>query len=207
MRRSVAGQFIGCQLISKTDGGPVTTGTTTVYITGNAGTQGAGSVGSGVCTHEGNGFWTYAPSAAETNFTQVGFTFVNSAAVNATVQTYPMDYNASGQVAIGTNNDKTGYTVAAGGIPVGAFAAGAITDAATAVDAETAIANAVKAIVVESQGSYTLQQALSIILSVVAGITADGGATIKTPNGVATRVTATVNGSNERTAMSVSPSA
>ena len=101
--------------------------------------------------------------------------------------------------------NKTGYTLAAGGIPVGAFSAGAITDAATAADMETAIANAVLAGVVETQGSYTLKQALSICLAVLAGVTADGGATIKTPNGAATRVSATVNASNERTAMTVTP--
>lgn len=327
MRRNVAGQSIGVQLVSKTDGSPVTSGTTTVYVTGDAGTQAAGSVGSGACTHEGNGFWTYAPAQAETNYTHVAFTFTNTSAVNTTVQVWPLAYGASGQmtavelaadqavnvtkvggttqtagdlaamitavddfvdtevaailaavdtevgaikaktdnlpaspastgdiptaaaiadavwdeataghVVAGTTgaalmadpagvttllsriasaltitagkvdvNDKTGFTIAAGGIPVGAFAAGAITDAATAADMETAIANAVRDLVVESQGSYTLKQALSIILAVVAGVTADGGATIKTPNGVATRVAATVNGSNERTGMVLSP--
>lgn len=327
MRRNVAGQSIGVQLVSKTDGTPVTSGTTTVYVTGDAGTQGAGSVGAGACTHEGNGFWTYAPAQAETNYTHVAFTFTNTSAVNATVQVWPLAYGANGQmtavelavdqavnvtkvggttqtagdlaamitavddfvdtevaailaavdtevgaikaktdnlpaapaatgdiptaaaiadavwdeataghVGAGTTgaaltadpagvttllsriasaltitagkvdvNDKTGFTIAAGGIPVGAFAAGAITDAATAADMETAIANAVRDLVVEAQGSYTLKQALSIILAVVAGVTADGGATIKTPNGVATRVAATVNGSNERTAMVISP--
>ncbi|MGH7605415.1 MAG: hypothetical protein ACRENK_15645 [Gemmatimonadaceae bacterium] len=56
---------------------------------GDGGTQAAGSVGSGACTHEGNGFWTYAPAQAETNYDHVAFTFVNLSAVNATVQIYP----------------------------------------------------------------------------------------------------------------------
>ena len=85
MRRNVAGQFVGIQMVSKTDGSAVTTGTTTVYVTGDAGTQAAGSVGSGACTHEGNGFWTYAPAQAETNYTHVAFTFVNTSAVNSTL--------------------------------------------------------------------------------------------------------------------------
>lgn len=89
MKKNVAGQVVGAQLVSKTDGSPVTAGTTTVYVTGDGGTQGAGSVGSGACTHEGNGFWTYAPAQAETNYDHVAFTFVNTSAVNATVQIYP----------------------------------------------------------------------------------------------------------------------
>ncbi len=88
MRKNISGQAIGGQMISKTDGSPVTTGNTTVYVTGDAGTQAVGSVGSGLCTHEGNGYWTYGPSAAETNYTQVSFTFVNAAAITATVQVY-----------------------------------------------------------------------------------------------------------------------
>lgn len=61
--------------------------------------------------------------------------------------------------------------------------------------------------VVETEGSYTVRQVLSIVLAVLAGQSASGGATLKTPNGVATRVAATINGSNERTAMTLTPSA
>lgn len=68
-----------------------------------------------------------------------------------------------------------------------------------------AIRDAVAAKVIETEGSYTLQQALSIILAAVAGVTDDAGATIKTPNGAATRVAATLS-SNERTAMTLTPS-
>lgn len=103
--------------------------------------------------------------------------------------------------------DKTGYTIAAGGIPVGAYAAAAITDAAVAADAETAIAAAVLARQVEAQGTYTLQQAVSIMLAVLAGQTTLSGATFKTADGVATRVAATLDASNQRTAMTLTPSA
>jgi hypothetical protein len=48
---------------------------------------------------------------------------------------------------------------------------------------------------------------MSILLSVLAGVTGTGGTVLKSPNGVATRVTATVNASNERTAMTLTPSA
>ena len=134
----------------------------------------------------------------------------NKAMLSANAQTgvtIPTVTTVTNPVTVDTNNDKTGYSIGAGGFPVGGFAAGAITDAAVAADAETAIANAVKAIVVESQGSITLQQAISIVLAALAGVTTDGGATLKTPNGLATRIAATINASNERTVMTLTPSA
>lgn len=68
-----------------------------------------------------------------------------------------------------------------------------------------AIRDAVMGAVVETQGSYTLKQFASIALAVLAGQTDDAGATIKTPNGAATRVAATLS-SNERQAMTLTPS-
>jgi uncharacterized protein YjbJ (UPF0337 family) len=85
MKKNVAGQVVGAQLVSKTDGSDVTSGTTTVYVTGNGGTQ---SSGGGTVTHEGNGFWSYAPTQAETNYDHIAFTFVNTSAVTASVQVY-----------------------------------------------------------------------------------------------------------------------
>lgn len=89
MKRNTASQVVCGQLINKADGTPCTSGTTTVYVTGDGGTQAAGSVGSGACTHEGNGLWSYAPAQAETNYDHIAFTFVNASAINATVQVYP----------------------------------------------------------------------------------------------------------------------
>ena len=88
MKKNVSGQVIGAQLCSASDGSNFT-GTVTVYVTGNGGTQALGSVGSGVCTHEGNGFHTYAPSQAETDYDHIAFTFVGSGAISSTVQVYP----------------------------------------------------------------------------------------------------------------------
>jgi hypothetical protein len=70
------------------DDGSAFTGTVTVYITGDGGTQAIGTVGSGVCTHEGNGLHTYQPSQAETNYTHIAFTFVGSGAVPVTIQVH-----------------------------------------------------------------------------------------------------------------------
>ena len=58
--------------------------------------------------------------------------------------------------------------------------------------------------VIESQGSVSMAQILQALLSVCAGITEDGGLTFKTPNGLATRVTAEANSSNERTLITLS---
>jgi len=133
MKKNVASQVVGAQLNSKTDGSAVTSGTTTVYVTGDAGTQAAGSVGSGSCTHEGQGFWTYAPAQAETNYDHVAFTFTNSTAVAATVQIYtsfPQTVdNATNITAIKTKTDflPSATAGAAGGV----FIAG--TNAATTV--------------------------------------------------------------------------
>ena len=66
--------------------GSVFTGAVTVYVTGDAGIQALGSVGSGVCQDEGNGYYTYAPAQAETNYDIIAFTFVGTLAANTTVQ-------------------------------------------------------------------------------------------------------------------------
>jgi hypothetical protein len=101
---------------------------------------------------------------------------------------------------------KTGYGLADGAITSLKFAASAIDAAALATDAANEIRDAIKALVIEAEGNYTVQQALSVILAVLAGVTASSGATIKTPNGAATRVAATINASQERTAMTLTPS-
>jgi hypothetical protein len=87
MKKNTAGQVIGCQMVNAADGSAFT-GTVTVYITGDGGGQVIGSVGGGVCSHEGNGLHTYTPSQAETNFTLVEFTFVGTGAVPQTLHAY-----------------------------------------------------------------------------------------------------------------------
>src|SRR3546814_1908321 len=88
MKKNVASQIVGCQMVSATDGSAFT-GSVTASVTGDGGTQATGSVGSGACTHEGNGFHTYAPAQAETNYDHVAFTFTGSGAIPAPVQVYP----------------------------------------------------------------------------------------------------------------------
>ena len=87
MKTNTSGQAIGAQMVSVLDG-TAFTGAVTVYVTGDAGTQAIGSVGVGACVHEGNGYHTYAPAQAETNYTLVAFTFIGTGAVPATLQIY-----------------------------------------------------------------------------------------------------------------------
>lgn len=100
----------------------------------------------------------------------------------------------------------TAAKLAAAALTAAKFGTGAITADALAADAAAEIRDAIKTLVVEAEGSITFQQAQSIMLAVLAGVTAAAGATIKTPNGAATRVAATVNGSQERTGMVLTPS-
>jgi hypothetical protein len=88
MKKNVGSQIVGAHMVSATDGSAFT-GSVTVYVTVDGGTQATGSVGSGACTHEGNGFHTYAPAQAETAGDHVAFTFIGSGAVPCTVQVYP----------------------------------------------------------------------------------------------------------------------
>lgn len=73
-------------------------------------------------------------------------------------------------------------------------------------DALTAISDDLEAQVVETEGSYTIGQVLSILLSVAAGVSTSPG-TYKTPNGNATRVTGTVASGGVRSALTLTPSA
>lgn len=118
MKKNVASQVIGAEMINATTGAAFTS-TVTVYVTGDAGAQAIGSVGSGICTHEGNGFHTYAPAQAETNYDHVAFTFIGTGAIPATVQLY-------------TDFPQTGDAFARIGAPAGASASADI--AAVKVD-------------------------------------------------------------------------
>lgn len=80
-------------MVSATDGSAFT-GSVTVSVTGDAGTQATGSVGAGACTHEGNGYHTYAPAQAETNYDLIAFTFTGTGAIPATVQVYTITGDA-----------------------------------------------------------------------------------------------------------------
>lgn len=122
MIKNTSGQAVSAQLVAVADGEDVTSGTTTVYVTGDAGAQASGG---GTVTHEGNGCWSYQPTQAETNYDHVSYTFVNSSAVSVTIQRDPVtlsDYKATGfsthdaaavVTALGTGSSLTALATAA----------------------------------------------------------------------------------------------
>jgi hypothetical protein len=84
---NTASQSIGAQMVTAADG-TAFTGSVTVAVTIDSGTQATGTVGSGACAHEGNGYHSYRPSQAETNGAHIAFTFTGTGAIPATVQVF-----------------------------------------------------------------------------------------------------------------------
>lgn len=109
MIKGQADQTIGAQMVSAIDGSAFA-GTVTVYITGDAGTQAIGSVSGGVCTLEGNGYYTYRPTEGETNYDLIAFTFIGSGAVPATIQVPTITAGQSASLSLATTTPN--YTVA-----------------------------------------------------------------------------------------------
>ena len=85
MKKNVASQSIGAELITAADG-TAFTGTATVLITKDNGTQSA-SAGTAPA-HEGNGYHSYSPTHAETYADHIAFTWTGTGAIPATVQLY-----------------------------------------------------------------------------------------------------------------------
>lgn len=94
MLKNTAGQVIGVQMVTASDGSAFT-GAVTVYVTKDGGTQAIGGATSpeGSCVHEGNGFHTYTPTQDETNAAHAAFTFIGTGAIPATVQAYPISFD------------------------------------------------------------------------------------------------------------------
>lgn len=141
MLKNTSGQKIGSQMLTIADGSPFT-GSVTVYVTGDAGTQAAGSVGSGACTHEGNGYHTYAPSQAETNYDLIAFTFVGSGAYNQTVQVATQSAGGSAPTVEEIGDELETRSLTVGTIETDAIDANAIkADAVTKI--QTGLADAI----------------------------------------------------------------
>jgi hypothetical protein len=84
MKKNVASQSVGVQMIATADGSDFTS-TVTVVVTVDSGTQTAGG---GSVTHEGNGYHSYALTQAESNGDHIAFTFSGTGAITSTVQVY-----------------------------------------------------------------------------------------------------------------------
>ena len=85
MVKNTAHQTVGAELVKATDGTAFAS-TVTVYVTIDGGIQAIGSVGGGVCTAQGRGYYSYKPSQAETNGNLIGFTFTGTGAIPVTIQ-------------------------------------------------------------------------------------------------------------------------
>lgn len=144
MIKNTASQKVGAQMITAADG-TAFTGSVTVAVTVDAGTQATGSVGSGACTSEGGGYHTYAPSQAETNGDLVAFTFSGTGAVSTTVQIYTRAATPDVNVA----------SIAANAITATAIASDAITDAKVASDVTIASVTGAVGSVTGAVGSVT----------------------------------------------------
>lgn len=102
MIRNQSGQTAGAQVNNATTGAPFS-GAVTCFVIGDGGTRTIGSVGGGAATDEGGGYYTYQPSAAETNFESVAFQFVGTGAISSatTYETITAEQQAALAVASG----------------------------------------------------------------------------------------------------------
>lgn len=84
MKRNISGQTIGAQMVN-TSNGAAFVGAVTVSVTGDGGAQ---TPGTGTIEHEGNGYYSYKPTQAETNFAHAAFQFLGVGAVPTSTQVY-----------------------------------------------------------------------------------------------------------------------
>ncbi len=99
-------QSIGAELINASTGAAFTGGVL-VYVTVDGGTQALGATGAGVCTAEGHGYYTYTPTAQETNGDLCAFTFVGTGAVPATIQIATVTPSQQSALATATGGTST----------------------------------------------------------------------------------------------------
>ena len=155
-------------------------------------------------TQFGGNAGTFASGRAEVNVSHFGGTAGTFSAGIAAVNTVQWRGTQPNTLTSGRVEVLLG-ACASGVIDAAAIATDAIGSAEIASAGAQKIADAVLATVAEAQGSYTVAQILSIALAVLAGRTSNSGNTFSTPNNVATRVTATTDGSNNRTAITLTP--
>ena len=84
MKKNVASQSIGAQMITISDGSNFT-GSVAVEVTIDGGTK---TTGGGSVTHEGEGYHSYALTQAETNGNHIAVSFAGTGALTQTIQVY-----------------------------------------------------------------------------------------------------------------------
>jgi hypothetical protein len=128
MKKNVAGQNIGVQMLTAADG-TVFTGAVSVAVTVDSGTQTAGAATAPA--HKGNGYHSYAPTQGETNGDHIALTFTGTGAIATTLQVYTQFPQAGDSFPlIGTP---------AGGTLSAALAAVKVDSAAVLVDTSTTL--------------------------------------------------------------------
>jgi hypothetical protein len=85
MKKNVASQLIGVQMITAADGTDFT-GSITCTIAKD-GAAPVASAGTGP-THQATGYYEYNPTQAETNYDHIAFHFTGTGAISTTVQVY-----------------------------------------------------------------------------------------------------------------------
>lgn len=167
MKKNVAGQKIGAQVVSAADGSAFT-GSVTVSVTGDAGVQATGSVGSGACTHEGNGYHTYAPAQAETNYDLIAWTFTGTGAIPVTVQVYTT-FPQTGDAFVTATNVETDTQDIQSRLPAALTAGGNIKADALAISGDTVAADNLES-ATDGTG-YNIGNGSVVAASVTAGVT------------------------------------
>lgn len=164
MRKNIANQKLAAQLISKTDGSDVTSGTTAVYVTIDAGTQ----TSIGTATHEGNGCWTIDTGVAgNTNGAHLAFTWVNTSACTVTQNIYPTGFDiGAANITADVQTIKTQAVTCGAGVTVLASVGTAATSTAQTGDSY--------AIVNGTSGSVATKTVLDTVSGKVVGTLATG---------------------------------
>lgn len=166
----------------------------------------SGVVSANVTQNAGSAI-TSAGGRQEVNVTHNAGTAITSSggiqAVNTTQWRGVQPANLDGSARV----VASAATLTTGAITAASFATDAIDANALKADAVAELVAGVRAMVIESNGSITLQQALDGIYCVCLGVTTSGGSVFKDPTGTTTRATFSTDGSNNRLTSSPSPSA
>lgn len=109
--RNTAWSGVDAQMINSSTGANFA-GTVTCYVNGDDTGQVLGSSSSGVCSSAGNGVYVYVPTAAETNYSKIAFTFVGSGAISVTKE-YATITTAQQQAVAASTSQVSITTVAA----------------------------------------------------------------------------------------------
>ena len=115
MLKNTSGQIICFHMYDASDGSDVITGSPTVYVLKDGGAQ---ATGTGAKVSEGQGVWSYAPSASETNASHVAFTMVLAGSLSQTINVYPSTIDYTDGVRAGLTALPNAAADAAGGLPI-----------------------------------------------------------------------------------------